>query len=167
MTTLNPATQSRWQQMLGIEPSRVSHRERLISALGGFVSLLLVYAVSRAVLGPADASILVLSIGSSAVLLFAVPHGPLSQPWPVVGGHLVSAVIGVACARLVPDQMVAASLAVGLAIGAMHYLRCASTAWPPDGIARSRHGKPTTGSARHGISCCVARSFQRFSRPFR
>lgn len=124
MTTLNPATQSRWQQMLGIEPSRVSHRERLISALGGFVSLLLVYAVSRAVLGPADASILVLSIGSSAVLLFAVPHGPLSQPWPVVGGHLVSAVIGVACARLVPDQMVAASLAVGLAIGAMHYLRC-------------------------------------------
>jgi CBS-domain-containing membrane protein len=124
MTMQNPATRSPWQQMLGIELSPVSHRERLVSALGGFVSILVVYAVSRAVLGAADAPIMVFSMGSSAVMLFAVPHGPLSQPWPVLGGHLVSAVIAVACVRYVPDQMVAASLAVGLAIGAMHYLRC-------------------------------------------
>ena len=33
----------------------------------------------------------------SAVLLFAVPHGQLSQPWALIGGHLISAAIGVTC----------------------------------------------------------------------
>ena len=124
MNTRDPATQSPWQRMLGIEFSPVSHRERLISALGGFVALLLVFALSRSLLDAGAAPILMLSIASSAVLLFAVPHGALSQPWPVLGGHLVSAAIGVACARHVPDPLLAASLATGLAIGAMHYLRC-------------------------------------------
>jgi CBS domain-containing membrane protein len=124
MAARNPATWSFWRQMMGIELSPVSHRERLLSTLGGFLAMLVVYAVSRAMPGATDTPILLLSIGSSAVLLFAVPHGPLSQPWPVFGGHLVSALIGVVCARYVPDPMLAASLAVGLAIGAMHYLRC-------------------------------------------
>ncbi len=39
------------------------------------------------------------SMGASAVLLFAVPHGQLSQPWPVLAGHVFSAAIGVLCAR--------------------------------------------------------------------
>lgn len=124
MNTRDPALQSPWQRMLGIEFSPVSHRERLISALGGFIGLLLVFALSRSLLDAGAAPILMLSIASSAVLLFAVPHGALSQPWPVLGGHLVSAAIGVACARHVPGPLLAASLATGLAIGAMHYLRC-------------------------------------------
>src|SRR5664279_3619737 len=74
MTNRNPPPQAPWQKILGIELSPVSHRERLVSALGGFVSILVVYAVSRAVLGAADAPILVFSMGSSAVMLFAVPH---------------------------------------------------------------------------------------------
>jgi CBS-domain-containing membrane protein len=57
-------------------------------------------------------------------MLFAVPHGALSQPWPLLGGHLVSGLIGIACLLYVPDPLLAASLATGLAIGAMHYLRC-------------------------------------------
>ena len=65
-----------------------------------------------------------LSMGSTAALLFAVPHSALSQPWPLFGGHLVSGLIGIACLRYVPDPMLAASLATGLAVGAMHYLRC-------------------------------------------
>jgi CBS-domain-containing membrane protein len=64
------------------------------------------------------------------VLVFAVPHGPLSQLWPVFGGHLFSAVIGVSCYLLVPDAVIAAALAVSLAIGVMHYLRCIH---PPGG----------------------------------
>ena len=124
MKAKSPAASSSWQEFLGIEFSPVSHRERLISALGGFLSLIVVYAVSHALLGASDTPILVLSIGSSAVLLFAVPHGAMSQPWPLIGGHLVAAVIGVACARYLPDPMLATSLAVGLSVGAMHYLRC-------------------------------------------
>jgi CBS-domain-containing membrane protein len=110
--------------MLGIEPSPVSHRERLVSALGGFIGIFAVYWTSRILLGPTASPVLVLSMGSTAAMLFAVPHGALSQPWPLLGGHLVSGLIGIACLLYVPDPLLAASLATGLAIGAMHYLRC-------------------------------------------
>jgi CBS-domain-containing membrane protein len=113
-----------WLKLLGIELSPVSHRERLVSALGGFVAIFAVYWTSQLVLGPVASPILVLSMGSTAVMLFAVPHGALSQPWPLLGGHLVSGLIGIACLLWVPDPMLAASLATGLALGAMHYLRC-------------------------------------------
>lgn len=119
-----------WRGLMGIELSPVSHLERLVSALGGCVGILGVYAVSRALLGSTEAPFLTISVGASAVLLFAVPHGPLSQPWPVIGGHLISATIGVACARLLPDPLVATGAALGLAIGSMHYLRCIH---PPGG----------------------------------
>lgn len=69
-------------------------------------------------------------MGASAVLVFAVPHGTLSQPWPVIAGHIVSALIGVSLAHLIPNVYIAAPLAVGLAVGAMHYLRCIH---PPGG----------------------------------
>ena len=69
-------------------------------------------------------------MGASAVLLFAVPHGPLSQPWSLIGGHLVSAAIGVSCAKFIPDIFIAAPLAVGLAVGIMYYLHCIH---PPGG----------------------------------
>jgi CBS-domain-containing membrane protein len=57
-------------------------------------------------------------------MLFAVPHGALSQPWPLLGGHLVSGLIGIACLLWIPQPILAASAATGLALGAMHYLRC-------------------------------------------
>lgn len=130
MTMQNPASPPTWQQMLGIELSPVSHRERWISALGGFFGLLVIYFTSHAVGGPPAAPLLIFSIGASTILVFAVPHGALSQPWPVFGGHLVAALIGVACARLVPNASIAAAMAVGLTIVAMHYLRCIH---PPGG----------------------------------
>ncbi len=43
---------------------------------------------------------------------------------------MVSALVGVSCALLIPSPLLAAALAVGLAIGAMHYLRCIH---PPGG----------------------------------
>lgn len=124
---------SLWQSaksLLDIELGPVSHKERLASIAGGFTSIFMILAVSRYFVGDTGATLVVASMGASAVLLFAVPHGLLSQPWPVFGGHLVSAVVGVLCAQLVPEPFLAAALAVGLAIGAMHYLRCIH---PPGG----------------------------------
>jgi hypothetical protein len=63
------------------------------------------------------------------VLLFALPHAPLSQPWPVFGGHLASAVIGVAAQQYLPGAY-AAACAVGAAVTAMYFLRCLH---PPGG----------------------------------
>ena len=115
---------------LGIDAGMTSHTERIVSALGGFLAILLIFHISRFFLGTNDIPLIVPSMGASAVLLFAVPHGALSQPWNLLGGHVISAAIGVSCAQLLPEPFLAASLAVGLAIGAMYYLRCIH---PPGG----------------------------------
>jgi len=109
-----------------------SHRanEQLIATFGGVVGIFAVMGVTGRMLGPADAVIIVPSMGASAVLIFAVPHSPLTQPWAVMGGHVISALVGVACAQSVPSMVMAAALAVGLAIGAMHLTRCIH---PPGG----------------------------------
>jgi CBS-domain-containing membrane protein len=115
---------------LGIAPHHAGHKEKLVSALGGFVAIFSVIYTSTFFVQGTASYIIVASMGASTVLLFAVPHGPLSQPWSVIGGHLISAVIGVSCAKFVPDVFIAASLAVGIAVGAMYYLHCIH---PPGG----------------------------------
>lgn len=119
--------QGGWQ-LFGNQASPVSQRERLVSALGSGVGLLTIYLLEQAIGGAAPW--LVFPIGASVVLVFAMPHGPLSQPWPVAGGHLISALIGIACAKLVAHPGLAAALAMALAIAAMHALRCVH---PPGG----------------------------------
>jgi CBS domain-containing membrane protein len=64
------------------------------------------------------------SIAASTVLLFAAPHSPMAQPWPVFGGHLISALAGWLCSQFIGDPLLAAGCAVGLAIFLMHYLNC-------------------------------------------
>ena len=115
---------------LGIESSPVSHTERLVSALGSVLVIACIFLISRATLGPTATLLIVPSMGASAVLLFAVPHGALSQPWNVFGGHVLSAIIGVSCAMIFSNEIMAASAAVGIAVGVMHYLRCIH---PPGG----------------------------------
>ncbi|MDD2720878.1 MAG: HPP family protein [Gallionella sp.] len=114
----------------GIAPDTTGHGEKLISGVGGFIGILLTMWISHHYLGVQGAALLVASMGASAVLLFAVPHGPLSQPWALMGGHFFSALVGVSCAQLIVNPYVAAPVAVGLAITAMHYLRCTH---PPGG----------------------------------
>ena len=114
----------------GFNSQTVSHRERLITSFGGFCGILGVYFVSDTLLNAQATAMIIASMGASAVLLFAVPHSALAQPWNVVGGHLISALIGVSCARFIPELLVAAAVSVGCAIAAMHYLRCIH---PPGG----------------------------------
>ncbi len=114
---------------LGIDNS-VSNAEKLTAALGGFVGIFLISWVSFKFTGASGAALIVPSMGASAVLVFAVPHGKLSQPWALFGGQLISAAIGVACYQFVPNMFFAAGLAVGLAIGTMHVFRCIH---PPGG----------------------------------
>jgi CBS-domain-containing membrane protein len=115
---------------IGVELTPVSAKEKLVSAAGGFIAIWVIIAVSRHALQLDGAALLIASMGASAVLLFAAPHGQLSQPWPVVGGHLISATIGVCCARSIADPQLAAGCAVGIAIGVMHQLKCIH---PPGG----------------------------------
>lgn len=108
----------------------VSGREHWISAAGGFLAIFLLLWVGSAVTGT-QGVLITTSMGASVILLFAAPHGAMSQPWPVFGGHFVSALIGVACTRWLPDDLLlAGSLAVALALAAMYSLRCLH---PPGG----------------------------------
>ncbi len=118
------------KHFIGLTSNKTGHLEKWVSALGGLFGILGITLVSRQFLGEQEAAWVVASMGATAVLVFAVPHGPLSQPWAVVGGHLISAIIGVACARWIPTPVLAAAVAVAAAIGAMHYLRCIH---PPGG----------------------------------
>ncbi|MFY9291885.1 MAG: HPP family protein [Methylorubrum rhodinum] len=109
----------------------VSVRERVRAACGALLGLLVTGLVARAALGNGAAlPALIAPMGASAVLLFAVPSSPLAQPWSIVGGNLIAALVGVSVGHLVPDPLVAAGLAGGLAIGLMMAFRCLH---PPSG----------------------------------
>ncbi len=111
---------------------RQSQDEMVISSLGAVVGIGLVAWVSYHLVGSHGFPFVVASMGAAAVLLYAAPHSPLTRPWSFVGGHLVSAAVGVTCAQWVPDLFLASGLAVGLAIFAMHELNCLH---PPGGAA--------------------------------
>lgn len=93
-------------------------------ALAGAATMLLVGGHGAAL------PFLVAPLGASAVLVFCVPASPLAQPWAVIGGDLLSAMVGLAAGHLLRDPWLAASLGVGGAIVAMSLARCLH---PPGG----------------------------------
>lgn len=122
--------QHNFLDLIGFNRNTISYRENLLSLIGGFLGIYCIFMSSYWLLDPEIAVYIIPSMGASAVLLFAAPHAPFSQPWNVLAGHTVSAIIGVACWRWIPDYTVAASASVGLAIGVMYFTRCIH---PPGG----------------------------------
>ncbi|HEX2733598.1 MAG TPA: HPP family protein [Polyangiaceae bacterium] len=122
-----------WDKSLaraGAPLSALNWRDALVSGVGGCIAIATVVWVCRHFLGMDGAALLVASMGASAVLLFALPNGPLSGPWAVIGGHGCSAIVGVLLSMAVSDSLLAGALAVGIAIGVMQLLRCVH---PPGG----------------------------------
>jgi CBS domain-containing membrane protein len=120
-----------WLRSFSPAPTVISHRERIRAAIGAFAGIALTSAVSYWCIQDIRViPYLIAPMGASAVLLFAVPSSPLAQPWSLLGGNIVAASIGVTCAILVTHSMLAASLAVGLSILVMLYMRCLH---PPSG----------------------------------
>ena len=98
--------------------------EKLRSGLaGGLAIMLLAWALHH--LPQHEYPLLLLgSMAASAVLLFAAPHSPFSQPWNLIGGHLFSALAGWVCVQFIADPVIAAGVAVGTAIFLMYVLSC-------------------------------------------
>lgn len=108
-------------------------RDRAVACLGAFVGIGVMTVVSGLALGfDPLLPVIVAPMGASAVLLFAVPSSPMAQPWPIVAGNVVSALIGVAVAQLHAPLALEAPLAVALAILAMSLTR---SLHPPGGAA--------------------------------
>lgn len=99
--------------------------EWLRGALGGVIGLSFAAAVSHWLIGDGTAlPWLIAPMGASTVLLFAVPASPFSQPWPVLGGHMVAGAVALLLHGLVADPDLAIGLAVAAAIAAMSLLSC-------------------------------------------
>ncbi|MBC9177262.1 HPP family protein [Roseomonas ludipueritiae] len=112
-------------------PMNASLVERLRGCCGALAGLLVTGLACTWLVGSAGLPpVLIAPLGASAVLLFAVPASPLAQPWSIIGGNTVSALVGVTCAHWIAEPLLAAPLAAALAIGAMFTLRCLH---PPGG----------------------------------
>ena len=116
--------------LIGYSRHTLHYQEKIISMIGSFLGIFAIFMSSYWLLDHETAVLIIPSMGASAVLLFAAPHSPFSQPWNVLGGHAFSAIIGVACWQFIPDYIIAASASVGLATGVMYLTRCIH---PPGG----------------------------------
>lgn len=104
-----------------------AHLSGLESLAAALMSLLVIGVnvwISRLVV-PAEYQVfMAASMGATTILVSVLYHSPLSQPWAVIGGHLVSALLGLACAVLIPVPALACAVALGLTVLIQLALRC-------------------------------------------
>ena len=109
----------------------VDANEHLWTFIGSFFGIGLIALTQAQSLDKLENIFLIGSFGASSVLIYGAIQSPLAQPRNLVGGHLVSAFIGVCVYKLVPDPIwVSAPLAVSLSIVAMQMTK---TLHPPGG----------------------------------
>ena len=108
----------------------MSRFEVSISIIGAFMATLSASFFSASILSMEGSTLILASTGASAMLVFGMPHSPASQPWPLVGGHLTSAFVGITCNFFITHDLLATSFAITLAMLMMYKLRCMH---PPGG----------------------------------
>lgn len=112
-------------------PPRVSDSEIVWSWIGAFLGITSVAWLSSRFFAGTDLTLMIGSYGASAVLVYGAFRSPLAQPRNLIGGHLVSALVGVICWQLFQDiPWLAQAMAVATAIAVMHLTR---TLHPPGG----------------------------------
>jgi CBS-domain-containing membrane protein len=107
-------------------PPRADFRDIAWSGLGGMVAIGLVALLTLKTGVPA----VMAPLGASCFLVFAAPDSPFAQPRNVIGGHLVSSLVGLLLYAALGSGWWVMALAVGLAIIAMQLSR---TGHPPAG----------------------------------
>lgn len=121
----------KWLLRIFPTPGSVDRYERMRACAGALFGIVITGLCSFLVLGKdINAAWLIAPMGASSVLLFAVPASPLAQPWSIMGGNMLAALIGVTCVKLVGEPILAAGIAVAASIGAMFVFRCIH---PPGG----------------------------------
>ena len=109
----------------------VDFREHFWSFLGAFIGIGLIAYIQSLQFPPLENVFLIGSFGASAVLVYGAIQSPLAQPRNLIGGHVVSAIVGVTVAKVMPDIIwLTAPLAVAISIVAMQITR---SLHPPGG----------------------------------
>lgn len=112
-------------------PPRVSRGEILWSWIGAFLGITVVAWVNHLFFEGRDMSLMIGSFGASAVLVYGAVRSPLAQPRNLIGGHVLSAIVGVLCWKFMnQNPWFAEAVAVATSIAVMHATR---TLHPPGG----------------------------------
>lgn len=103
----------------GVAPARPDMLQILTGLVGGIAGIGVVAYLTQL----ADVPLLMAPFGATCVLLFAAPGAPLAQPRNVIGGHLVSAMVGLLVLHWLGTGPLAMGVGVGVAIALMQFLR--------------------------------------------
>ncbi|WP_207533232.1 HPP family protein [Desertivirga arenae] len=107
-------------------PARNTLEFSFYSGLGGLLAISIIAVLSERTSIP----LIMAPFGASCVLAFGVPDSPLAQPRNILGGHLISSLIGVLCYSILGNSWYSLAIGVGLAIFIMQLTQ---TTHPPAG----------------------------------
>ena len=109
----------------------VNSKEHLFTFLGAFFGIGIIGFISSKYFVLQDTLFLIGSFGATCVLIYGIVNSPLAQPRNLIGGHFVSAVVGVTIQKLIPGEIwLSSALAVALSIVMMQITK---TLHPPGG----------------------------------
>ncbi len=109
----------------------VDYKEHFWSFVGAFIGIGLIALFQSDILSKSENVFLIGSFGASSVLVYGAIQSPLAQPRNLIGGHVISALVGVTIYQILPDIIwLTAPLAVSLSIVAMQITK---TLHPPGG----------------------------------
>jgi CBS domain-containing membrane protein len=109
----------------------IDYKEHFWTFLGSFTGIAIMGLLNSKYFNPVDNVFIIASFGASAVLIYGVINSPLAQPRNLIGGHVISAFIGVTVHKLIPGEVwLASALSVSTAIVLMQVTK---TLHPPGG----------------------------------
>lgn len=115
----------KWIHYFGQDQAQVAWSERIRAALGALIGLLVTVALGRMLGELVGVNEWVMaSLGASALLIFVLPSSPMAQPWAVIGGNVLSALVGITCFHFIANPTFALPIAAACAILGMFILRC-------------------------------------------
>ncbi|WP_448635835.1 HPP family protein [Pedobacter panaciterrae] len=77
----------------------IDAKEHILTFIGSFIGIGLIGLLNSKYLVANDNLYLIGSFGASSVLIYGIVNSPLAQPRNLIGGHLISAIIGVTIAK--------------------------------------------------------------------
>ncbi len=109
----------------------IDFKDHVWTFLGSFAGIGIVGYLQQTYFNPTDQVLLIGSFGASSVLIYGLVNSPLAQPRNLIGGHIVSAIVGVTVHFIIPEEIwLASALAVSLSIVMMQVTK---TLHPPGG----------------------------------
>ncbi len=109
----------------------VDYKEHFWSFVGSFIGIGLIAFFQSYLLTKEENMFLIGSFGASSVLIYGAIQSPLAQPRNLIGGHVLSAIVGVTIYKFLPDIIwLTAPLAVAISIVVMQITK---TLHPPGG----------------------------------